>query len=121
MNLTPKEREEEIKGFVEKKTWPLYPLLPVKNLNRQRGGEGLGVCFAGDAKPTVYKDADPWTLGATPMFVERDSPIKGLKAVELKPVPSPLTDEQLRTALSKFEKLEFNSWEELVDAGWIGD
>ena len=96
MRVLSDDEVAEEASFIEKEThWPLWPVLPVKNVNR--GGlnhpkdEEIGIMVAGHG-PKVY--------------------LIGLYDLEGGPITAQL--EGIRA-------LVFGSLRELVEAGWIGD
>jgi hypothetical protein len=108
-------RAEDLRILKNKHEWPLFPLLPVK---KSVGGGHFplaGVVFANDEKPVVYKGVSIFDLG-----VRSGGTVKGL-VLHVDSKPSPHPDQQLRAILDRYEKLEFTTWEQFQQEGWMID
>jgi hypothetical protein len=93
--LTEDEIKEEASFIESEPLWPLWPVLPMKHIRRgdeDFEGEGCAVMVAGIRPPRVY--------------------LKNL--YDLKTGP-------LKDQLEGVKYIEFETVEDLVRAGWIGD
>lgn len=97
MNLTEAEIAEEVRRIKTEENWPLWPILPVKNIHRNEPGyegEGLGIVTAG-------RSDVPFTIHLINLLQLK----KGKLAPQLEGVPT----------------LEFPRGEDAVREGWVGD
>ncbi len=92
--MISEEKElSELEFFKREDDWPRWPLLPVKNRERMREQDG------GSPRFGIVYAGNPYTV-----FVDVNLWGKGLGE-----------------RLEKATKEVFSSWEELIEAGWVGD
>lgn len=91
--MTEDEIKQEVALIEDPANWPAWPILPMKHINRNERpeGEGFGVILASEPTSVFLKN----------MYSLRSGPVR----------------EQLADA----KVFMFESIEEMVRAGWIGD
>ncbi len=109
--------EDDLKMMEDSRTWPIYPILPVKNYKLTRPGKApvLGVLFADDPKPIVYVGVDIADLGVA-QSVRKTSDISVEYHAEMRN-----TKGRVKELLCDTKKMPYPSFAELMKAGWVVD
>lgn len=104
MHLTDEQIAHEVAQIENQDDWPLWPVLPMKLL----GKHGSAAWLAAQGDP------EPWNGGLALMFAHSTTTIYAMTLFSLHAGA-------LAPQLEGVERLEFESTEALVRAGWVGD
>jgi hypothetical protein len=99
--------------------WPVRPVLAMKHYEGRHTMPSFGVMLEGDPKPTIYVGVSISDVGAEMTTSEMSG--RGFTAIRYDAYMPPERVASIRSKLSHFEKQEFESFEAMVEAGWVVD
>ncbi len=112
-------QEDDLHMMEHTETWPIYPVLPVKNYKIVPRGKAPahGVFFADDKKAIVYRGIPLDQLGvAATTRPMADNPHALLYEAEMT-----ATKDVVKKLLERAEKTDYGTFAEAIKAGWVVD
>lgn len=112
--------EADLAGLKTRDNWPCWPLLPVKKYDEQTRMPSFGAVYAKDEKPIIYLNVNIFELGANPGLM----PVGSNETSQVLEMNSFVPEELKATVadkLSAYQKLEYPTFEAMLDDGWMVD
>jgi hypothetical protein len=112
--------EADLAGLKDSSNWPVWPMLPVKKYEETTRMPVFGVVYAKDTKPIIYLNANIFMLGADPGLTPRENSAS-FQVLEMhSSVPEELKA-TVADRLAAYQKVEYQTFEAMLDDGWMVD